>query len=59
MRKSEYPQSIEETQSLIDDLTYLVENEPDRERRRELFLLKIELRDHIIKIGLERQKEEA
>lgn len=47
MNKSEYPETIEETQSLIDELTFLVENERDKERRREMFLLIIELRDHM------------
>ena len=59
MKKGEFPNTIEESQDLINELTFLAENEPDRDRRRELFLLKIELRDHIIHLGLMKQKEEA
>lgn len=56
MKKAEYPESIEETQELINELSSLAESEPDRERRRELFLLKIELRDHIIQLGIKNQR---
>ncbi len=59
MKKSEYPESINATQILINELISRAENEPDREKRRELFLLKLELRDHIIQLELEKQKEEA
>ena len=59
MKKGEFPDSIEETQEILNDLTYLAENEPDRDRRRELFLLKIELRDHMLHLKLKKQKEEA
>jgi len=57
MKKKEFPETIEETQSLMDDLTFMAENESDRERRRELFLLKLELKDHIIKLGLRSKRK--
>lgn len=56
MRKPEFPDTVEEAQSLIDELTYLAENEPDREKRRELFLLKIELRDHLAQLRVKKKK---
>ncbi|MEM9548222.1 MAG: hypothetical protein AAGA77_19730 [Bacteroidota bacterium] len=59
MRKGEFPDSIQESQELIEELTDLAEREQDRERRRELFLLQIELRDHIKLLKLKKQKEEV
>ena len=56
MKKTEFPNSIEETQSLIDDLSNLVEWESDKEKRRELFLLIIELKEHLIKINKKQKK---
>ena len=51
MNIQEFPDSIDEAMQLIDDLKLRVENEPDKQRRRELHLLRIELRDHIIGLG--------
>ena len=45
---NEFPDSIEETQRLMQTLSKQIERENDREKRRELFLFKMELRDHII-----------
>lgn len=59
MKINEFPETISGTQVLIEKLTSRAEREPDREKRRELFLLKIELRDHLIQLGLRREKEEV
>ena len=54
MKISEFPDSIEKSKRLMAELESRVENEPDREKRRELHLLRIELRDHIIRLeGME------
>jgi len=55
MKKNEFPDSISDSQSLIDQLIDRIENEPDREKRRELFLLKMELRDHINHLDLKKK----
>ncbi len=57
MRLSEFPDSITGTQSLIAKLDKLAELEPDKEKRRELFLLKLEMRDHIINLGLKKKED--
>ena len=51
MRVKEFPDTLDEALQLADDLEELAENEPDKEKRRELHLLRIELRDHIIRLG--------
>ena len=47
MEKNEMPKSISETQVLIKELLDFAEKEKDREKRRELLLLSIELKDHL------------
>ncbi|MDF1696355.1 MAG: hypothetical protein P1U56_11005 [Saprospiraceae bacterium] len=47
MKSHEFPDSIEATQMLIQQLAQQIEEEGDRDKRRELFLFKMELRDHI------------
>lgn len=44
---NEFPESIAETQKLIDQLDEQVAKESDREQRRELFLLLLELKEHL------------
>ena len=50
MKTKEFPNSIQESEIIIDDLTQLAALEKDRERRRKLLLLKIELRDHVARL---------
>ena len=59
MKLNEFPESIIGTQSLIAELDKRAEQEPDKEKRRELFLLKLEMRDHIIQLGLNKKNEDV
>ena len=56
MKKKEFPETLEDTIGLMNDLSLMVENETDREKRRELFLLKIELKEHLIQLEMKNKK---
>ena len=51
MKFEEFPESLDEAMNLMDKLKNQAEDESDKDRRRELHLLRIELRDHIIALG--------
>jgi hypothetical protein len=55
MEKNELPKSISETQHLIEELLDFAKKEKDREKRRELLLLSIELKDHILTLKQEQK----
>ena len=50
MVKNELPKSVDETQVLIDEILEFAERETDREKRRELLLLSLELKKHLLKL---------
>ena len=50
MRKSEYPSTIAESQKLIEELLEFAEVEKDSDKRREILLLSIELKQHISRL---------
>ena len=51
------PQSIIETQNLIMELLEFAKKETDRDKRRELLLLSIELKNHML--ALKHRKQDA
>jgi len=57
MKLSEFPDTIIGTQRLIEELDKQAEQEHDKDKRRELFLLKLEMRDHIIQLGNNEKNE--
>ena len=50
MRKSEFPATVAESQKLMKELLEFAEVEKDRDKRREILLLSIELKEHISKL---------
>lgn len=50
MDKTQLPTTVAETQHLIDELIDFAEKELDRDKRRELLLMSIELKQHLIKL---------
>ena len=56
MEKNELPETIKETQILIEEILDFAEKEKDIERRREILLLSIELQNHIISLRRGKRK---
>ena len=56
MAYNELPQTIDETQNLIDELLDFAEKEKDIERRKEILMLSIELKSHLITLNRSKRK---
>jgi hypothetical protein len=48
MEKKEFPQTVHESQILLEDLLEFADRETDRDKRRELLLLSLELKNHVL-----------